>query len=236
MKKKEFDNLITSMSKCGKCMSLKKKNGRDCSLVNIYRDEFFGKSIPSIWTDWYRRLDSKIMIVGQDWGPFVDMEKLYDSYLASPTFKNWKVLIDREKSLTKKMLTKFLVESAKICHATISMDDIFITNAIMCARRGNNYRGDNIDLLKSTIYCSGFLKRQVEIVKPKVIVTLGYYPLLSFATVYGFNISHKLSDVIRDMPVIKQEDFVIIPCYHPTAQIKSEVQLARYQTIWHFLD
>lgn len=134
------------------------------------------------------------------------------------------------------MLTKFLVESAKICHATISMDDIFITNAIMCARRGNNYRGDNIDLLKSTIYCSGFLKRQVEIVKPKVIVTLGYYPLLSFATVYGFDISHKLSDVIRDMPVIKQEDFVIIPCYHPTAQIKSEVQLARYQTIWHFLD
>ena len=156
--------------------------------------------------------------------------------MLNQTFENWKVLIDREKSLTKKMLIKFLVESAKICHATISMDDIFITNAIMCARRGNNYRGDNIDLLKSTIYCSGFLKRQVEIVKPKVIVTLGYYPLLSFATVYGFDISHKLSDVIRDMPVIKQEDFVIIPCYHPTAQIKSEVQLARYQTIWHFLD
>ena len=42
MKKKEFDNLITSMSKCGKCMSLKKRNGRDCSLVNIYLRNPFG--------------------------------------------------------------------------------------------------------------------------------------------------------------------------------------------------
>lgn len=235
MKEKEFDNLIISMSQCRKCMSLKKKNGKDCSLVNIYRDECFSKNIPSIWTDWYHRFDSKIMVVGQDWGPFVDMEKLYNSYLATPTLENWKNLIDTEKSLTKKMLTKFLVESAEVCHAYVNIDNIFITNAIMCARKGDNYRGDNIDLLKSTIYCSSFLKRQIDIVKPRVIVALGYYPLLSLSTIYGFKIDSRLGDVICNTPVIKMNDVVIVPCYHPTAQIKKEIQLKQYIYIWENL-
>ena len=36
MKEKEFDDLIEAMSKCRRCMSLRKKSGRDCSLINIY--------------------------------------------------------------------------------------------------------------------------------------------------------------------------------------------------------
>ena len=37
------------------------------------------------------------------------------------------------------------------------------------------------------------------------------------------------------MPVIKQDDFVIIPCYHPTAQVKKDVQFEQYMRIWDFL-
>ena len=235
MKEKEFDDLIEAMSKCRRCMSLRKKSGRDCSLINIYCDVDFGKSIPSIWTDWYRRLDSSIMVIGQDWGPYADMEKLHDSYLINPTLENWDGLINSEKSLTKRMLMKYLLESAKNSHTSIDIDNIFITNAIMCARKGNLYRGENIDLLKSTIYCSDYLKRQIDIIKPRVIITLGYYPILSLATMYGFHISHRLSDIIRDMPVIKQDNFVIIPCYHPTAQVKKDVQFEQYMRIWDFL-
>ena len=64
------------MADCKKCMSLEKKNGRNCSLINIYQNNKFCKNIPSIWTDWFNRLDSKIMIIGQDWGPYNDMKKL----------------------------------------------------------------------------------------------------------------------------------------------------------------
>lgn len=54
------------------------------------------------------------------------------------------------------MLTKFLVESLK---AKINdSDNIYITNAITCARKGNNYRGDNINLGISTSNCSSFKK------------------------------------------------------------------------------
>ena len=69
-----------------------------------------------------------------------------------------------------------------------NLDNIFFTNAIMRARKGNNYRGSNINLKKSTINCSKYLLKQIEIVNPKVILTLGYYPLLSLSNIFNFKI------------------------------------------------
>ena len=162
MKEQLFDELINSMADCKKCMSLEKKNGRNCSLINIYQNNKFCKNIPSIWTDWFNRLDSKIMIIGQDWGPYNDMKKLNISYMESPTKDNWKSLIEQERSTTKKMLEYYIKESS---NGKYNLDKIFITNAIMCARYGDNYRGDNIYLKKSTINCQEFLQKQIEIVK-----------------------------------------------------------------------
>ena len=129
----------------------------------------FAKEIPSIWTDWYNRLDSEIMIIGQDWGPFSDMKKLNEKYLDNPTNENWSKLIEDEKSLTKKQLTKYLVESSN--GKINSINDIYITNAIMCARYGNNYRGNNINLKSSTLNCKEFLYKQIEIVLLKISLT-----------------------------------------------------------------
>lgn len=238
MKSKAFDDLIKQMGKCQKCLDMH-KGDKDCSLINIYEQEEFAKNIPSIWTDWYNRLDAKIMIIGQDWGPFIDMQKLNQEYLKNKSNDAWISLIESEKSLTKKMLTKYMVGSAKLCDIDIDedyMNRIYITNAIMCARKGHNYRGDNINLKTSTFNCSNNLKRQIDIVKPKVIVTLGYYPLLSLANIYGFLISKTMREVIEYMPVIKMNDLVIIPAYHPTAQISKERQLEQYKKIWKYLN
>ena len=83
---------------------------------------------------------------------------------------NWNELIESEKSNTKKLLENYIKESS---NNEFSLNDIFITNAIMCARQGNNYRGNNIDLKNSTVNCSKYLLEQIEIVKPKVILTGG---------------------------------------------------------------
>ncbi len=88
IKGKLFDELINDMSKCKKCISMYSKNNTDCSLINIYENTKFAKEIPSIWTDWYNRLDSNIMIIGQDWGPFEDMKKLNEKYLENLTKEN----------------------------------------------------------------------------------------------------------------------------------------------------
>ena len=105
----------------------------------------------------------------------------------------------------------------------------------MCARQGNNYRSDNIKLKESTLNCSKFLKGQIEIVKPKVILTLGYYPLLSLSTLFNFKIEKTLTDTIKNSPIIKVDDYIIIPLFHPTAQIKKETQLEQYKRIWENL-
>lgn len=105
----------------------------------------------------------------------------------------------------------------------------------MCARTGTKYRGDNIDLKKSTDNCSVYLKKQVEIVKPKVILTLGYYPLYSLSKSYNFIINNTLKETIANYPEIKINDFTIIPLYHPVAQIKKTEQLKQYKRIWKYV-
>lgn len=228
MKSQKFQELIQDMGKCSKCINLKCKNK---SLINIYQDYNFCTNIPSIWTDWFNRLESDIMIVGQDWGPYSDIKKLYE--VLNKDKSNWKKLIDSEKSSTKKLLEKYIIESSNNNYA---LDNIYITNAIMCARQGNLYRGNNINLKKSTLNCCEYLLRQIEIIKPSVILTLGYYPLMSLSKIYKFSIAKTLKETISKFPEIFINDFVIIPLYHPVAQIKKEEQLKQYKRIWKYIN
>lgn len=237
-KTQELNHLIETLSICEKCKNKKKKNGKDCSLINIFQDKKFCKQIPSIWTDWYNRLDSKIMIIGQDWGPLEEMKKFHEWYLLEKSKQNWKEVIKKEKSLTKKILTNYLIESANSFNYLITkevLDKIYFTNAILCARKGNNYRSDNIKLKESTLDCSNYLKHQIEIVKPKVILTLGYYPILSLSNIYNFKVEDTLKKIIKDQPEIKINQMILIPLYHPTAQVKKEEQLKQYQRIWKYI-
>ncbi len=187
------------MGNCKRCLSMVSKNNIDHSLINIYEDSTFARGIPSIWTDWYNRLDSKIMIIGQDWGPFEDMKRLNEKYLENPTKESWVKIMEEERSLTKKQLTKYMVESSN--GKITSIDDIFITNAIMCARKGSNYRGNSINLRCSTLNCKGFLLRQIKIIKPKIILSLGYYPLLSLLEIFNFEMKGTLGDVLKKLYV-----------------------------------
>ncbi len=225
---KRFEKLIQDMSNCSLCLNFPCASK---SLINIYKDYNFCTNIPSIWTDWFNRLDSNIMIIGQDWGPYIEMKKINGSLEKDKL--NWKELIESEKSLTKKMLEKFIIESSKNKY---NLNDCFITNAIMCARQGNNYRGNNIDLKNSTINCSRYLERQIEIVKPRVVLTLGLYPLISLSKIYGFGISNTLKETIKRSPEIHLNNFIVIPLYHPAAQIRKEEQLEQYKRIWKHLE
>ncbi len=222
----EFNDFLNELVKCNKCTNLKCK---EKSLINFYNEEIC-RNIPSIWTDWFNRINSDIMIIGQDWGPYNDMKRF--NKLLNKDKSNWKEIIELEKSTTKKQLEHYIKESS---NDKYKLDDIFITNAIMCARQGNNYRGNNIDLNKSTINCSENLSKQINIVKPKVILTLGYYPLKSLSIIYNFKIEKTLKETIEKNKEIKLENCVIIPLYHPVAQIKKEEQLKQYKRIWKYV-
>ena len=234
----DFNNLINELSKCEKCLNIKNKKQEDCSLINIYKEKDFCMNIPSIWTDWKNRLNADIMIIGQDWGPYIEMQKIYNEYKKCETKENWKRLIEEEKSLTKRNLEKFIYQSAKQNDIHLKenfIDEFYITNAILCARQGNNYRSDFIKLKECTLNCSEYLKKQIEIVKPKVILTLGYYPLFSLSKIYDFKVASNLTKTIELYSLFQIDNITIIPLYHPAAQIKSELQLVQYDKIWKSL-
>lgn len=233
MKKELYNKLLKDLESCEKCCNLQSKNGKDYSLINIYKDNQFCKNIPSIWTDWFNRLDSKIMIIGQDWGPYNDMKMLNRLYLKNQSKDNWEFLIEQEKSNTKKQLEYYIKESSD---NEYTLKDIFITNAIMCARKGESYRGGNINLKKSTTYCTKYLLKQIEIVNPKVILTLGYYPIYSLSKIYNFDICKNLNETIKNYSEIKVNNYIIIPLFHPIAQVKKDEQIKQYRKIWEFIN
>ena len=105
----------------------------------------------------------------------------------------------------------------------------------MCARQGNNYRGNNIDLKKSTMNCSEHLLKQIDIIKPKIILTLGYYPLKSLALILNFRIDSTLKITIEKHLEISVDNYIIIPLYHPVAQIRKDEQLRQYKRIWKYI-
>ena len=228
MKKKKFYDFIVSLENCEKCTNF---DCKEKSLINFYKEKELCINIPSIWTDWFNRIESDIMIIGQDWGPYNDMKKFHN--LLKDDKSNWKEIIELEKSKTKKMLEHYIKSSS---NNKYSLDDIFITNAIMCARQGNNYRGNNIDLKKSTMNCSKNLLKQIDIVKPKIILTLGYYPLKSLSLIFKFNIDSTLKSTIEKYPEINVDNYVIIPLYHPVAQIRKDEQLRQYKRIWKYIN
>lgn len=227
MKEKQFNELFGHLANCEKCTQFKCSSK---SLINIYKNYNFCTNIPSIWTDWFHRLNAEIMIIGQDWGPYADMKRLHE--LLEEDKSNWKELMESEKSNTKKMLEKYIIESS---NHKYSLDNFYITNAIMCARQGELYRGNNISLKVSTLNCSEYLLRQVEIVKPKVILTLGYYPLMALSKIFHFKIGKTLKESILENPEIVVEHYIIIPLYHPVAQIRHNEQLEQYKRIWKYI-
>lgn len=84
--------------------------------------------------------------------------------------------------------------------------DVYIANVIKCRPP------DNRDPLPEEIAaCADYLARQMAIIKPKVVVTLGRYSMAKFFG--GESISR-----IHGQPR-KVEDILVFPMYHPAAAL-----------------
>src|SRR5205809_5938291 len=74
--------------------------------------------------------------------------------------------------------------------AGISRNDVFVTNAVLCNPKdedGNN----STPTLAEAANCHPFLRRQIELVNPKIVVTLGNTALRALAGIeqHGFSLS-----------------------------------------------
>jgi len=94
--------------------------------------------------------------------------------------------------------------------AGIDRDQVFISNAVLCNpkdQRSNNST-PNADELAN---CSPFLKRQIELVNPSIVVTLGAVALRASTLIESHNLL--LNEHVRSVhPWFNR---LLIPLYHP---------------------
>jgi len=88
----------------------------------------------------------------------------------------------------------------------LSRRQVYIANVIKCRPQGNR------DPLSSEIQaCRGWLDRQIEIIQPRVIVTLGRYSLARFFPSESIGKIHGKARKIGDI--------ICYPMYHPAAAL-----------------
>lgn len=109
-----------------------------------------------------------------------------------------------------------------------SRDQIFITNALLCNPRDDN--GNNSTPSSEEIRnCSNNLELIINLIQPKVIVTLGRVALESLNYIHPHNIS--LSSHVAKPQMWK--GFILFPLYHPGP--RAVIHRASYQQLRDFV-
>jgi uracil-DNA glycosylase family 4 len=114
--------------------------------------------------------------------------------------------------------------------------EIFITSAALCNPRADS--GANRRPKASEIRnCSEFLKRSIELVDPRVVVTLGTVALeaLKLVHYHGFNLKNDAGRILA------WNSRLLVPLYHPSPQVlitsrKEAEQLQDYKVLARAID
>jgi DNA polymerase len=113
----------------------------------------------------------------------------------------------------------------------LKREQIFITSAALCNPRtdsGANRKPSQKELTN----CSDFLRRTIELIDPRVIVTLGSVALEALKRIQYHELSLKESSAA----VHAWHDRVLVPIYHPSPQVlashrREAEQLRDYQVV-----
>lgn len=113
----------------------------------------------------------------------------------------------------------------------LKRNEIFITNAVLCSPQ--TLRGANRKPKRAEIRnCSGFLRAQMDLIQPKIVVTLGSVALeaLKFICKHNFVLSVHVGKVLR------WNGRYLVPFYHPSPQVtisrrSLERQIADFQVL-----
>ena len=102
---------------------------------------------------------------------------------------------------------------ALIAHVGLTRQDIFVTNAVLCnpLANGNNRRPTS----KEIGNCSSYLKSVLELMQPRIVVTLGGVGLDAINRI--LDTRYKLAEVMGKPQFTGR--FTLLPLYHPSPRV-----------------
>ncbi len=114
--------------------------------------------------------------------------------------------------------------------AGLSRDQIFVTNSVLCNPRneqGNNDTPKNEEIIN----CSANLKKQIDLVNPKILVTLGAKALQSLTNIEYHDITLKIG-VRKNFNWYNR---ILIPLYHPSQRAMLHRSYPNQQSDYKFV-
>ena len=108
---------------------------------------------------------------------------------------------------------------------------IFFTNAALCNPRTQT-GANRTPTRREVANCSDFLRRQIEIVDPRVVVTLGAVSLAALKSIEY----HELILKEAAGKIFKWNGRLLVPLYHPSPQVlashrREDAQLRDYRAL-----
>jgi uracil-DNA glycosylase family 4 len=117
-----------------------------------------------------------------------------------------------------------------LAFASITRNDVFVTNAVLCNpkdEKGNNSTPTQVEAAN----CHPFLRRQIELVNPKIVVPLGNTALQALASIeyHGFSLSEHVRTIHQWF------GRSLIPLYHPGQRAMIHRSFANQRSDYQFV-
>jgi DNA polymerase len=212
-KNERYRSLVENRKACHICIPL--------DMINPSRFEGgqYDTSHIGPWTQWYGCHDADIMIVGQDWG---GREYFKDKRGQEPA--------DNPTNVTLQFLLESIGYEISLPTEPHKTARLFFTNAVLCLKPGR--LTGSVKTRCFTNCGVNFLKPQIEIIRPKVVVTLGFMAYKAVMRAYNRQAKKTMRQTIGTVETLGST--ILVPVYHcgyygllsrPLVQQKSDWQL-----------
>lgn len=104
----------------------------------------------------------------------------------------------------------------KGCTIARAATHIYLTNSVMCVPLGENGRSITAPAKATKEQCRDNLIRQIEILRPQLVIALGTNALSSVAEAFGLTIKGKLTEIVNKQERYSGPGFELVPEIHPS--------------------
>lgn len=177
------------------------------------------------WTRWNNDLNAKIVIVGQEWGDI-------DSFVTQRGK-------DNSKSPTNEMLFHLLASigiGISKAPRQINPTGVFLTNAALCLKGGGAQAPVSRGWFNNC--ASPFLREQIDLVKPIVVVTLGEEAYRGVCRSYKIAATKNFRDAVGLILPLSLDAGLhlrLVPVYHCSANGLITRSLAKQFDDWRLV-
>lgn len=160
------------------------------------------------WTRWLGDLNARVMVVGQDWGSRSLFEKQGG--------------LDLPSNATNRRLRELLalvgVEVPDVADEPPSTG-VFLTNAVLCLKGGGS---QSVVAAEWFTNCgTSFLRPQIELVRPRVVVTLGERAYEALMNAFGLQ-RRKFREAVESPGIALATGTTAVAVYHCGRRVRNK--------------